>query len=313
MEIRKEILRWLLNGDPAIRWQVLRDLSESDPKLIKIERQKVAQQGWGAKILAHQDASGQFGGGIYSPKWISTTYTMLLLKRLGLDPQHRQMPISCKLLLDKGFYEDGGINYFPSFRNSETCVTGMILSVLCYFQTRDRRIHYLVDYLLREQLPDGGWNCRSFKGDKHGSFHTTISVLEGLYEFQKKDTHASQKITESRDKAIEFLLVHYLFKSHRTGKIADPKMTRISFPPRWRYDILRVLDYFQEAKIPYDLRMEDALEIVRKKQRSDGKWFLQNKHPGRVFFDMEKVGKPSRWNTLRALRVLKFYPAKDHH
>jgi hypothetical protein len=307
MEISKNILKWLLEADPAIRWQTLRDLSDANQKLIKIERTKVAQQGWGAKILAIQEPSGQFGGGIYNPKWISTTYTILLLRRLGLDPYHPQMPISCKLLLDKGYYADGGINYFPSYGNSETCVTGMVLSILCYFQIQDQRMTHLVDYLLREQLPDGGWNCRRFKGDRHGSFHTTISVLEGLHEFQKNNAYVSHKITRSRDKAIEFLLIHRLFKSHRTGKIIDPKMTRLSFPPRWRYDILRVLDHFQATNIPYDSRMEDAMEIIRKKQRSDGRWLLQNQHPGKVFFDMEKVGKPSRWNTLRALRVLKFY------
>ncbi len=294
-------------GDPAIRWQILRDLLKASDEEVEHERQKVGSTGWGARLLSFQESSGLWAGSLYSRKWISTTYSMLLLRRLGLDPNHPQALTTCKILLEKGIYNDGGINYFPSYKQSETCVTGMILSLLAYFNLRDPRISLLAEYLLREQMPDGGWNCEKFKGATHGSFHTTISVLEGLREYEKNNPGDVMTIQKSRKKAVEFLLAHRLFRSHRTGEVVDPRMTRLSFPPRWRYDILRALDFFREVEQAYNSRMDDALEILRNKQTADGMWPLQNRHPGKTYFEMEAPGQPSRWNTLRALRVLRFY------
>ncbi len=306
MIIEGSVLKWLLDGDPAIRWQVMHDLLDTKRPDFEKERLKISKEGWGARLIAMQEPSGLWGGGIYTPKWISTTYTLLLLRRYGLEQQYPKVQKSCKILLEKGFYKDGGINYFGSLKNSETCVTGMVLSILSYFQYVDNRLNSLVDYLLREQMPDGGWNCQRYKGARHSSFHTTISVLEGLLEFQNYSEYAHQQIWESKRKAVEFLLQHALFKSHRTGEVVDPKMLRFSFPPRWRYDILRALDYFQTTNISYDSRMADALQIVKKKRQKNGSWLLQNRHAGKTFFEMEQVSKPSRWNTLRALRVLKW-------
>jgi len=302
-----ETIHWLLKGDPAIRWQVMQDLLDTPDSEIESERAKTTRQGWGAQILAKQESNGQYGGGIYSPKWISTTYSLLLLRRIGIPAETPQLQLSCRLLFDKGLYNDGGINYFKSLNCSETCVTGMILSILSYFQYPDARIRSLVDYLLREHLPDGGWNCRRYRGDTHSSFHTTISVLEGLHEFQLANPYLFEKINAVQRRAIEFLLKHQLYRSHNTGKVVDLKITRLSFPPRWRYDILRALDYFQSAHIPYDPRMKDALDVLQRKQLKDGRWPLQQRYSGRTFFEMEEVGKPSRWNTLRALRVFKWF------
>jgi hypothetical protein len=296
-----------LKGDPAIRWQVMDNLLESKSSEIVRERSRTANEGWGARLLAQQDASGLFGGGLYSPKWISTTYTLLLLRRIGIPPETSQLKLSCQLLLEKGFYKDGGINYFKSMNCSETCVTAMILSILSYFQYPDKRISKLVGYLLEEQLPDGGWNCEKYRGATHSSFHTTISALEGLYEFRSIYDNHLEQIEKAQNRAIEFLLEHRLYRSHQTGKIFDPKMTRLSFPPRWKYDILRALDYFQAARIPYDARMKDALDLLNRKKMKDNRWPLQQRYSGRTYFEMEKVGKPSRWNTLRALRVMKWY------
>ncbi|MBN2413722.1 hypothetical protein JXQ31_18730 [candidate division KSB1 bacterium] len=304
------IRNWLLEGDPAIRWQTLRDLMGTEPETVRNERHKVADRGWGAKLLALQDDSGMWGGGIYSPKWISTTYTMLLLRRLGLEPKHPRALRACQLLLDKGFYRDGGINYFAVLDHSETCVTGMVLSIVAYFQYEDKRINSLVEHLLSQQMPDGGWNCQSYYGAVHGSFHTTINVLEGLYEFERYSGLEKTGVQSAINHAVEFLLRHKLYKSDRTGKIINPNMTRFSFPPRWYYDVLRALDYFQASKRPYDPRLSDALELVHKKRLKDGAWPLQNRHPGRTFFEMEEPGKPSRWNTLRALRILKWAEEK---
>ena len=301
------VFKWLLEGDPAIRWQVYRDLLVVDQKTIQKEQALIAREGWGAKLLSQQESDGRFGGGLYNPKWISTTYTLLLLRWLGLDPDYPDIQKSCQLLLVKGLYRDGGINYFRSMKCSETCVTGMILRLFSYFKYSNDRIQLLVEYLLREQMPDGGWNCQRFKGAGHSSFHTTINVLEGLLDFSKFNHYQSIEIQERIKQAVEFLLQHNLYKSHRSGQVFDSRMTRFSFPPYWRYDVLRVLDFFQTAHIPYDHRMADALTLVKKRQQPDGRWLLQNRQPGRTYFEMEKTGEPSRWNTLRAIRVLKFY------
>lgn len=305
MKTKDPILTWLLAGDPAIRWQTLRDLCGADEAKFLRERKKIASEGWGARLLARQAASGMWGGGLYGPKWISTTYTMLLLHQFGLPPDHPQALKACKLLMDEGCYHDGGINFFAAMKHSETCVTGMVLAILAYFDFPDARIEKMVEHLLLQQMPDGGWNCESYRGATHSSFHTTISVLEGLREYEKR--HPSQIVAESQKRGIEFLLVHKLFRSHRTGAVVDPRMTRFSFPPRWRYDIMRALDYFQECNLPRDSRLDEAIAIIKKKRCADGTWVLQSKHPGRTFFEMEKIGKPSRWNTLRAVRILKWY------
>jgi len=307
MKQKDYTIQWLLKGDPAIRWQTLRDLVGVSKKKVLRERKLVAESGWGARLLKLQEPSGGWGAGIYSPKWTSTTYTMLLLRDLGLPSKHPQALKACTLLLNKGFYEDGGINFGSYHKHSETCITGMVLSIVSYFQIRDDRVHNLVDHLLEQQMKDGGWNCQSYRGATHSSFHTTILALEGLREYERSYPRKATEVQKAQQKAREFLLVHRLFKSHRTGKIVNPAMTRFSFPPRWHYDVIRVLDYFQEVDAEKDKRLEDAIQIVRKRQKKDGRWLLQNRYPGRTFFEMEKVGEPSRWNTLRALRVLKWW------
>ena len=307
MEIQKKVIEWLLNGDPSIRWQVYRDLLNSDEKKFNRERKKISKEGWGSTLISFQDETGTWAQSLYSRKWISTTYTLLLLQSFGLEPKNIQAQKASKILLDKGFYNDNGINFALSWKRSETCVTGMILSLICFFNLEDARIERLLEYLLKEQMNDGGWNCQSFKGATHGSFNTTIIVLEALHEYEKRFPQESQKMIKSQERGREFLLFHKLFRSHRTNKVADPKFTRLSFPPRWHYDILRALDYFRECKISYDKRMNDAIEIIMKKQNKDGTWNLQQRYSGKTWFDMETVGQPSRWNTLRALRILKFY------
>lgn len=305
MKTENSILSWLLAGDPAIRWQTLRDLCNAGTAKILKERKKISSEGWGDQLLKRQESSGLWSSGLYTPKWTSTTYTMLLLRQLGLAPDHPQALKACELLLDEGLYHDGGINFFAALKHSETCVTGMVLSILSYFDFDDERVERLAEYLVSQQMPDGGWNCRYYKGATHSSFHTTINALEGLREYEKR--HPSKTLAQSQKPGVEFLLVHKLFRSHRTGKVVDSKMTRFSFPPRWKYDIMRALDYFQDCNLQRDPRMSEAIELIRKKRRVDGTWLLQSKHSGRVFFEMEKIGEPSRWNTLRALRILKWY------
>ena len=302
------IISWLLEGDPSIRWQVQRDLLNFSPTKYEAERKKIVKEGWGAQLLNLQDSNGRWGGGMYTPKWTSTTYTMLTLRLLGLPPNNLQAKRACKLFLDEGFYTDGGINFFSyAWKYSETCVTSMILSLLAYFRYPDERLHEIAAHLLREQMSDGGWNCKSHKGATHSSFHTTLLALEGLYEYQCTFPEKKKGISQVRARGHEFLLEHHLYRSHRTGKIFDTKMTAMPFPPRWRYDFLRALDYFQACNAPRDERMSDAVELLKKKQKNDGLWLMNSGMSGKKYFDLEEAGKPSRWNTLRALRVLKWW------
>ncbi len=303
-----EIIPWLLEGDPSIRWQVQRDLLDRSPRTYEAERRKIAQEGWGARLLALQDPDGRWGGGLYGPKWISTTYTMLTLRLLGLPPNNPQAKRACKIFLDQGFYTDGGINFFSySLKYSETCVTSMILALLTYFRSPDEQIHEVASYVVGQQMPDGGWNCESYKGATHSSFHTTLSALEGLYEYQCAYPEQKKCISQVRERGHEFLLAHRLYKSHRTGQVFDAKMTSMPFPPRWRYDFIRALDYFQACDAPRDERMSDAIELLQRKQKADGRWLMNSGMSGRKYFDLEEAGKPSRWNTLRAMRVLRWW------
>ena len=300
------VLSWLLAGDPSVRWQVQRDLAGEPEQVWENERRQIARSGWGRRLLDEQAPDGSWGGGMYRPKWISTHYTLMTLRRLGLPPDNLPARKACRLLLDRGFFRDGGINFFASRDHSETCVTGMVLSLLAYFEFDDDRLHIIAGHLLGQQMGDGGWNCQSYEGDTHSSFHTTISVLEGLCEYEKRFPERAGPIRAAQARGREFLLFHRLFRSHRTGAVVDARMTRLSFPPRWRYDILRALDHFREAGAPCDERCGDAIALLRKKEK-EGRWPLQEKHSGRTYFDMEKPGAPSRMNTLRVLRVLKWW------
>jgi hypothetical protein len=301
---------WLLAGDPAIRWQTLRDLVGADQRIVERERRKVARDGWGGRLLARQDALGTWAGGLYSPKWISTTYTLLLLRDFGLPAKNRQARKGCKLLLDQGLQPDGGVNYgtwAKWTRRSETCVTGMVLSILCHFAYQDERLDGLADHLLGEQMPDGGWNCQRPSGATHASVHTTISVLEGLRLYELHTRRNARSVRAAQRAGREFLLVHRLFRSHRTGAVIKPIFLRFAFPARWHYDILRALDYFQAVDAPRDDRLAEAIAIVRDRQQADGRWLLEHAYPGKTFFPLEGRGRASRWNTLRALRVLRWW------
>lgn len=309
-------IQWLLDGDPAIRWQALRDLVGAAERTIERQRKQVARGGWGARLLATQDPEGTWAGGLasdgglYSPKWISTHYTMLMLRDFGLPANNRQAQKACTLLLDRGLQKDGGINYGIWAKwtgRSETCVTGMVLSILSYFEYDDDRLDTIANHLLEQQMPDGGWNCRRPHGATHASVHTTILALEGLRLYELHRGRKLRAVRAAQRRGREFLLVHRLFRSDRTGEVIKPVFIRFAFPPRWHYDILRALDYFQAVNAPRDRRLAEAIDIVRCSQREDGRWPLQHSWKGKTYFELERLGAPSRWNTLRALRVLKWW------
>jgi hypothetical protein len=313
------VIQWLLDGDPAIRWQTLRDLTGAAESSVARERRMIARHGWGARLLARQDPDGRWAGGqssdsgLYSPKWTSTTYTLLLLRDFGLPPANPRIRKACKLLLDHGLQPDGGISYgtwAQWTRRGETCVTGMVLSILSYFECADERLHTVADHLLEQQMADGGWNCQRPTGATHSSVHTTISALEGLKYYELFGGRALRKVREGQRRGREFLLVHRLFRSDRTGQVIKPLFTRFAFPPRWHYDILRALDYFRAVDAPRDPRLADAIDIVLGSRLRDGRWALQHSHTGQTYFTLEQRGAPSRWNTLRALRVLKWWDSR---
>lgn len=271
-----DVTGWLLDGDPAIRWQVQRDLIGQP---WKATRARVHHEGWGAQLLAHSRADGTWPDGWYSPKWTSTFYSTQLLQQLG-DPAVE----SVQALLDEGLRDSGGFTLWPS-QTYDVCVTAMMLTMA---NASGLPMPGAEDWLVAQQLPDGGWNCR--RGDTHSSFHTTLSALEAL------GSHPASEAGR------EFLLEHHLFRSHTTGGVARDTFTRFSFPTYWYYDVLRALDYWRAH--PWDDRLRDGIELVQRRQR-DGRWLLQNPHRGRTWFEMEQVGQPSRWITLRALRVLR--------
>lgn len=304
-------LQWLLDSDPSIRWQVLRDLSGAPREVAARERQKIASEGWGARLLSHQDSAGRWGGQLYNHKWLSTTYTLLLLRQMGLEPGNQQAHLACRALLEGGFQPGGGICYARTVSTIDNAVTGMILSLLAYFGYPDGRVHAILQYLLSQQQPEGSWEPEPGNQQLRYTTAATLQVLEGLHCYEKHYPERASIVCEAQQKGREFLLEHKLYQEKHTSRMIDPKMTLFSFPPRWFYDVLAALDYFQACRAERDSRFQDAIALLRAKQSRDGTWKLQNRHAGKIFFEMETVGQPSRWNTLRALRVLRWWDGND--
>ena len=363
---------WLLDSDPSIRWQVMRDLTGEPAEAVAAERAKIATEGWGARLLALQDADGQWGKdvlptssetsdeglpdvatrkllrdlhrislddlagfleldgatlsnwenepdaqgegigkyrsalnwmknsiGTLKPEWTSTTFTLLLLRDMGLEPASKQAWRAVELVRDNSKWDHDGQNYFDG--EVEPCINGKTVALGAYF---GQYVDGIVERLLSEQLADGGWNCEAERGSIRSSFNTTISVLEGLLEYGGTDG-AHPTVAAARLRGEEYLLERGMLRRKSTGAVIDPAWTQFSFPPRWHYDVLRGLDYLRSAGVEPDERCAETVDLVESKRDRDGRWPLENTHPGRVHFEMEEGdGKPSRWNTLRATRVL---------
>lgn len=307
MLIEQEIIEWLLDSDPSIRWQVMHDLLGESKSVVTSERERIATEGWGAELLSHQDASGRWSGQLYDHKWISTNYTLLLLRRMGLDQGNHQAHKACKELLEGGYQQGGGISFAKTVSHIDIGVVGLVLSILAYFGYQDERVHEIAAFLIDQQIPDGSWNPVPDSNRLEYLFAGTMIALEGLREYEKQYPERAESVYEAQRRGREYLLGYKLYKSKMASEPLDNKMTRFSFPPRWHYDVLVALDYMQECNAERDERLKDVIELLQKKRRKDGCWTLQNRHPGKTFFEMETPGKPSRWNTLRALRVLKWW------
>jgi hypothetical protein len=297
------VLDWLLDSDPAIRWQVMRDLTREPADVVAAERSKVATEGWGAEVLALQGADGYWGRDDPAPDWV-TFRALLLLRDMGLDPTSDEARLAVALVRDNVTWLVPGEDWHgrPLFAGEvEPCINGRVVAVGAYF---GQDVQAVVDRLLDEQMADGGWNCEQEHGSTRGSFHTTINVLEGLLEHERA-TGGTSKATAARERGQEYLLERRMFRRLSTGAVIDPAFTTFLFPSGWHYDVLRGLDYLRSTGDVPDPRVTGAIELIESKRDADGRWPLENVHPDETFFDLgETEGMPSRWNTLRALRVL---------
>ncbi len=256
----QQIIDWLLEGDISIQYQAYRDLIGSDNKNLQT---RIAKEGWGAKILSKRNPDGQWGDRFYQPKWISTHYTLLDLRNLNLPSNNELVQETIELVLQNNLADDGGIQLGPSTsQHSDVCVNGMFLNYASYFKTPEKKLQSIIDSILREIMPDGGFNCRTTRsGATHSSLHSTISVLEGFAEFQKAgNMYRKKEIFSAQKSAIEFILLHQLFLSDRTGQIINKDFLTLTYPCRWKYDILRAMDFFQYAGIEWDNRMIPAID-----------------------------------------------------
>ncbi|MFN8489709.1 MAG: hypothetical protein U0350_19145 [Caldilineaceae bacterium] len=311
-EIATDPIPWLLEGDPAIRWQTLCDLLDAPAAEWQAEQQRTLTEGWGARLLALQDADGRWGGGIYSPKWTSTTYTLLTLRGIGIPRNCPAAQRGAELVINELIGEKLDDAFRKHLIGCDRCVVGMVLSLAVYFGIDDGRLEAIAENLLAELMPDGAWNCRRNRRPRpiHSSFHTTFNVLEGLRDYiELCNPPLREEILAAEQGALELLLQHKLFRSDKTGRVIDSKFTHLAYPSRWHYDVLRGLVYFARVNAPRDPRLQDALDLLNARRRKDGCWPVQQKYSGKVFFDMERTGGASRWNTLRALRVLRWWNA----
>ena len=297
------IIDWLLDADPAIRWQVMRDLTGAPADAIAAERARVASEGWGPRLLDQQRPDGQWGDGVATPFWWSNMYALLYVRDMGVDPTSAR----ARAAIDR---VRSHVTWGPEFGNSpffegevEPCINGRVVGLGAYFGERSDR---LVDRLLGEQLEDGGWNCEAERGSVRSSFHTTICVLEGLLAFERA-FGADSVVTAARARAEEYLLERRLLRRLSSGDVIDTAWTRFAFPPLWHYDVLRGLDYLRAARVRPDARVDEAVAIVRDRRQDDGRWRLDVRHPDTLYEELAGVvGEPNRWITLRALRVLRW-------
>jgi len=314
------VIDWLLEGDPAIRWQVLRDLVQAPAEQVAAERARVETEGWGARLLTMRDPDGQWDGGACFPRriveewragiepdfsagqpWTSTLPTLMVLHDLGLDPASEAARTMIPLVAANCRWEHDGQAFFDG--EVEACINGRTLSIGAYFGAD---VDGLAAGLLAGQLDDGGWNCETEQGATVSSFDSTICVLEGLLEYELSGGEVP--VAEARRRGEEYLLERRLFRRRSTGEVPTERFLQFSWPPRWQYDVLRALDHLRRGGEAPDGRIAEAVQLVRDKRRPDRTWLLENTHPGEAQFVFEDGdGRPSRWNTLRALRILAWY------
>jgi hypothetical protein len=315
---KSSVTGWLLDSDPSIRWQVMRDLTGTPAEEVAAKRARVATDGAGARLLALQGADGRWGGATWNRGWNSTMHVLMLLRELGLDPASEEARWAVGLVRDRvtwqgcGPPECAGNGFFEG--EVEPCINGQVAAVGAYF---GQDVRGIVDRLLAEQLADGGWNCEAANGSTRSSFNTTICVLEALLEYERA-VGGKAEVTKARVGGQEYLLERRLFRRRSTGEVIERDRkggavwTRFAFPTWWHYDVLRGLEYLQSAGVAPDERVAEAIELMVSKRDGDGRWPLETRYPGVMPVELDEgEGRPSRWSTLRALRVLDWYTAGD--
>lgn len=308
-----DVHEWLLDSDPALRWQVLQDLCGASPAEVTAERSRVATEGWGAALLAAQGQDGQWAGGACFPAgfdgdfsqgqpWTSTLPTLTLLRQLGVDPDAETVRTAITGVREHCRWEHAGQRFFDG--EVEPCINGRTVAVGAYF---GQDVESVVARLLEEQLADGGWNCEAENGSTRSSFHSTICVLEGLLEYERV-TGGSARSQAARQRGERYLLDRTLLRRRSTGEVIDPTWLQPSFPSWWHYDVLRALEHFRGSGTAPGLEMQEAVAHLRSQRRRDGRWTASNPHAGAVHVVLDAAaGEPSRWTTLRVLRVLDWY------
>jgi hypothetical protein len=315
-KLQRSVIRWLLDSDPSIRWQVMRDLIDAPADEVAAERARVASAGAGARLLALQGADGRWGGAAWNRGWNSTMHVLMLLRDMGLDPASEEARRAVGLVRERVTWQGCGppeCDGNPFFAGElEPCINGQVAAAGAYF---GQDVRGIVDRLLREQLADGGWNCEAPTASIRSSFNTTICVLEALLEHERA-VGASPAVTGARLRGQEYLLERRLFRRRSTGEVierdrkGDAAWTRFAFPTWWHYDVLRGLEHLRRAGVAPDERVAEAIDLVRSKRDRDGRWPLEIQYPGEMPVELDEgQGRPSRWNTLRALRVLRWYSA----
>jgi hypothetical protein len=308
------VVAWLLDSDPAVRWQVMRDLSDASDDEVAAERARVATEGAGARLLALQAADGRWGGAAWNRGWNSTMHVLSLLREMGLDPESAEARRAVGLVRDRVTWQGCGppeCDGNPFFAGEvEPCINGQVAASGAYF---GQDVRGVVDRLLGEQLPDGGWNCEAANGSTRSSFNSTICVLEALLEYEGA-VGSSPAVTEARLRGQEYLLERRLFRRRSTGEVIErdrkggAAWARFAFPTWWHYDVLRGLEYLRRAGVAPDERVAEAIALVASKRAGDGRWPLETRYPGLMPVELDAgEGRPSRWNTLRALRVLRWH------
>ena len=310
-------IRWLLDSDASVRWQVMRDLTDAPDHEVAAERARVATEGAGARLLALQAPDGRWGGAAWNRGWDSTMHALTLLREMGLDPDSDEARRAVGLVRDHVTWKGCGppeADANPFFAGEvEPCINGQVAAAGAYLRVDVRS---LIDQLLGEQLADGGWNCDA-PGSTRSSFNTTICVLEALLEYERANGSFAD-VTTARLRGQEYLLERRLFRRRSTGEVIErdrkggARWTRFAFPTWWHYDVLRGLEYLRRAGVAPDERVAEAIDLVASKRDDDGRWLLETQYPGRMPVETDEgEGRPSRWNTLRALRVLDWYSARD--
>ncbi len=339
------VVCWLLKGDPAIRWQVLRDLLDAPDSEVAAERERVEHEGWGARLLALRSSDGLWADGACFPgtaawaadtaralaagespppwpspepgpagvsaeesgpepgqPWTATYPVLLDLCELGVRPDSPVMQETARLVARNCRWEYDGLPFFAG--EVDCCINAGTIRIGTYLSVD---VEPVVRRLLDDQMPDGGWNCWAETRPAPSSFASTLDVIDALLRWERR-TGGFEQVREARRNGEEYLLRRHLVRSLRTGEVVDPQWELFSYPPRWHYDLLKSTAYFARRGGSPDPRLGEAIERVRTRRAPDGRWLLENTHPGAVHFRFEAPdGAPSRWNTLRALRVLRWY------